>query len=71
MPKRFLNKLLFLTGGVGLLFQTLACIYALLHGISLDWHWWFSWLAPLICLLWGIVPRLQLQKEPDKTPPQY
>lgn len=68
MPKRFINKILFLVGGVGLLFQTCASIYALIMGIPLNWHWWFSWMAPLICLLWGIVPWLQLQKEPDNNP---
>lgn len=64
MPTRWINKTLFIAGGVGVLFQVLATIYALIHQIDLQWHWWFNGLAPILCLLWGLVPKLQLQKEP-------
>lgn len=68
MPKRFLNKLLFIVGATGLLFQLIARIYALVQGINLEWHWWFNWLAPVLCLMWALIPFLQLQKEPEKKP---
>lgn len=63
LPKKPVNAVLFYVGTLGLLTQVLASFYLLTQGRTMDWHWWFHWLAPTLCLVWGIIPRLQLQKE--------
>lgn len=65
MPKRIINKSLFLVGCFGLMFQSVASLYAFINDLDLQWSWWLQWLAPLICLAWGYFPALQLQKEPE------
>ncbi|WP_337840412.1 hypothetical protein [Rheinheimera sp.] len=64
LPSRWLNKTLFYCGLTGLSFQLIASVVILLQGQSRELHWWFHWAAPLVCLLWGLVPALQLQQEP-------
>ncbi|MCC5826634.1 hypothetical protein [Alkalimonas sp.] len=63
-PTRWLNRSLFLIGTAGIALQWLAVGYAWWQGFSVSFHWWFHWLAPLLCVLWGTIPRLQLQPEP-------
>ncbi|MFC4654657.1 MULTISPECIES: hypothetical protein [Rheinheimera] len=64
LPVRWLNKTLFYCGLTGLSFQLIVSAVLLVQGQSRELHWWFHWAAPLVCMLWGLLPALQLQKEP-------
>lgn len=63
LPKRRFNLALVYIGIFGWLFQ----LSALLYGYWQHQMWfqlpWYGWLGPFLCILWGIVPALQLQKE--------
>lgn len=61
-PKRWLNRLLCYCGIFGLLFQLTAAIHAYWHAIPL-YNFWFLLLAPILCLVSGLIPDLQPQKE--------
>jgi hypothetical protein len=63
LPKKPVNALLFYIGVLGLLTQLLVSFYLLTQGRTMEWHWWFHGLAPGLCLSWGLIPTLQLQKE--------
>ena len=63
LPKKPVNAVLFYMGSLGLLIQVLVSFYLLTQGRNMEWHWWFHWLAPVLCVLWGFVPALQLQRE--------
>ena len=65
MPKRFLNRALVYIGVFGIVFQLTAALYALWHGVQLQPLWFVTLLAPLLCVLSGMLPALQLQREPD------
>ncbi|MBV2128054.1 hypothetical protein [Arsukibacterium indicum] len=65
MPKRLLNRVLVYVGLFGIVFQLTAALYALWHGMPLQSFWLFMLLAPLLCVASGILPALQLQREPD------
>ncbi|CAM3857285.1 hypothetical protein [Rheinheimera salexigens] len=65
MPKRIINIGLVYAGLFGILFQLVAFVFAWWHGISLQPSWILTLAAPLLCILSGIIPALQLQKEPD------
>jgi hypothetical protein len=65
MPKRLINCGLVYAGLFGIMFQLVAFIYAWWHGISLQASWLLTLVAPLLCIISGITPALQLQKEPD------
>ncbi|WP_189479786.1 hypothetical protein [Alishewanella tabrizica] len=62
LPKRWFNRLLCYAGCFGLVFQVTAAIHAWWYNIPLDYFWWML-LAPLLCLLSGLSPALQIQKE--------
>ena len=63
LPKRALNRALVFLGVFGIVFQLTAAVYAWWHGISLQALWWFTLVAPALCIASGVVPALQLQKE--------
>ena len=65
MPKRIINRLLVYVGLFGIVFQITAALYALWHGMQLQSFWFFMLLAPLLCVVSGLVPALQPQREPD------
>ncbi|MAD77196.1 MAG: hypothetical protein CML20_20840 [Rheinheimera sp.] len=65
MPKRFLNRALVYIGVFGIVFQLTAALYALWHGVQLQPLWFVTLLAPLLCIASGMLPALQLQREPD------
>lgn len=65
LPKRPLNRILVYAGLFGILFQLTAACYAWWHNIDLQAGWFFTLLAPLLCIASGTVAALQLQKEPD------
>ncbi|MDX1538114.1 hypothetical protein [Arsukibacterium sp.] len=65
MPKRLLNRVLVYIGLFGIVFQLTAALYALWHGVPLQSFWFFMLLAPLLCVASGMLPALQLQREPD------
>lgn len=64
LPTRRLNQILFYLGVLGLGVQLVVSVILLLDAQQREWHWWFHLTAPLVCILWGIYPPLQLQKEP-------
>lgn len=64
-PRRVLNQAFFIIGVAGVVVQWCAIGYARWQGFDISFHWWFHWLAPLLCVLWGTVPVLQLQPETD------
>lgn len=63
-PKRWFNRLLCYSGIFGLVFQTTAALHAWWHQVPLHQLWLFLLIAPILCLVSGIHPALQLQKEP-------
>lgn len=63
LPNKWFNRCLFYAGLFGLVFQLSAAGYMLWHGLALYSAWWFSLLAPLLCIGSGVIPALQLQKE--------
>ena len=63
LPSRWLNRCLLYAGVFGLVFQLSAAVFLLWHGQAVYSGWWFSLLAPLLCIGSGVVPVLQLQKE--------
>jgi len=63
LPKKPVNAVLFYMGSLGFITQLLVSFYLLTQGRTMDWHWWFHGLAPMLCMVWGFVPALQLQKE--------
>lgn len=65
LPKRALNKTLVYLGLFGMVFQLTAAVYAWWYGITLQSGWILTLVAPMLCIASGIVPRLQLQKEPE------
>ena len=62
-PKRWLNATLFYLGCFGVVFHLTALIYGWWVGLGLVTEFWWTWPAPLVCILWGILPPLQLQPE--------
>lgn len=52
-------------GLFGIVFQLTAALYALWHGVQLQSFWFVTLLAPLLCVASGMLPSLQLQREPD------
>jgi len=62
-PKRWFNAALFYFGCFGVVFHLTALIYGWWIGLGLVTEFWWSWPAPLICIIWGIFPPLQLQLE--------
>ncbi len=65
MPKRWFNRVLVYIGVFGIVFQLTAALYALWHGVHLQPLWFITLLAPLLCVISGMLPALQLQREPD------
>lgn len=65
LPKRGLNRALMYAGLFGVVFQLTAAGYAWWHGVGLQASWFLTLIAPLLCVASGVVPALQLQKEPD------
>ena len=65
MPTRLVNKGLVYIGIFGILFQLLAFIFAWWHGMGLHFSWLLTLAGPLLCIVSGITPALQLQKEPQ------
>lgn len=65
-PRRIVNRALFMIGLAGVVLQWIAIVYAYWQGFTISFHWWFHWLAPLLCVLWGTVPALQLQQEAER-----
>lgn len=65
MPTRLLNRCLVYIGLFGIVFQLTAMLYAWWHGLSIQ-AFWLVLLAPLLCIVSGLVPALQLQQEPNK-----
>ncbi|KKO44169.1 hypothetical protein WG68_17075 [Arsukibacterium ikkense] len=65
MPKRWFNRVLVYVGVFGIVFQLTAALYALWQGVYLQQFWFITLLAPLLCVFSGMVPALQLQREPD------
>ena len=63
-PTRWLNASLFYLGCFGVVFHITALIYGWWMGLGLLTEFWWTWPAPLLCILWGILPTLQLQAEP-------
>ncbi len=64
-PKRWLNRTMVYAGMFGIVFQLCAAVFIVWHGLSLYAGWWVTLLAPVLCIGSGLVPALQLQKEPD------
>ncbi|MGI5308822.1 hypothetical protein [Rheinheimera sp. WS51] len=65
MPKRFINRLLVFAGLFGIVFQLVAFVFAWYKGMNLQASWILTLAGPLLCILSGITPALQLQKEPE------
>lgn len=65
MPKRWFNRALVYIGLFGIVFQLTAALYALWHGVHLQSFWFITLLAPLLCVVSGMLPALQLQREPE------
>ncbi len=66
-PKRWFNRLLVVVGMIGLLAHAALSSYLAWYDYAYPLHWTFTILAPICCLLWGLVPSLQLQDEPQVT----
>ncbi len=64
-PKRWINRGLLYAGIFGVVFQLCAAVFMLWHGLAFYAGWWFTLLAPVLCIGSGLVPALQLQKEAD------
>lgn len=65
MPKRFINRALVYVGVFGIVFQLTAALYALWHGVQLQRFWFVTLMAPVLCIASGLIPALQLQREPE------
>ncbi|WNO61432.1 hypothetical protein [Rheinheimera sp. MMS21-TC3] len=65
MPKRLINKALVYIGLFGVLFQISAFVFAWWHDIGMQLSWLLTLAGPLLCIVSGITPALQLQKEPE------
>ncbi|MBU1436366.1 MAG: hypothetical protein KJ930_12570 [Gammaproteobacteria bacterium] len=63
VPKKWLNATLFYLGCFGVVFHLTATIYGLWVGLGVITDYWWTWPAPIVCILWGILPPLQLQAE--------
>ncbi len=65
-PTRWFNALLFYTGWLGLACHAMlmACCWFL--ELSYPVSWWFTVLAPALCILWGGIPALQWQRETSR-----
>lgn len=50
-------------GIFGVVFQLTAACYAWWHNVDLQLGWFFTLIAPLICIASGTLSALQLQKE--------
>jgi hypothetical protein len=64
IPKRWFNRLITAVGLLGLVGHAGFSTYLAWHDLTYPLHWTFTILAPICCLLWGMVPQLQLQTEP-------
>lgn len=62
LPKRWGNRALCYAGIFGLIFQLTAAVHAWWHSIPLP-YFWLMLIAPALCLLSGIWPPLQPQRE--------
>lgn len=62
-PKRWFNRLLVVVGLFGLCGHASLTLYLAWHELHYPMHWTFTVLAPLCCLAWGLIPKLQLQTE--------
>jgi len=71
VPKRWFNRLLAVVGLLGLVGHAVISSYLAWYDLSYPLHWTFTILAPICCLLWGLVPRLQLQTEHPPQPNQF
>jgi hypothetical protein len=67
-PKRWLNATLFYLGCFGVVFHGTAILYGWWVGLGIMTQFWWTWPAPFICILWGILPALQLQSERQHAP---
>jgi hypothetical protein len=67
VPKRWLNATLFYLGCFGIVFHCTAIVYGWWVGLGFMSEFWWTWPAPFVCILWGILPPLQLQKERQHT----
>ncbi|WP_306518047.1 hypothetical protein [Rheinheimera sp.] len=68
LPKQWLNAAFFYLGCLGLLFQISAQLMIWWQGYDHPGMPWYIWLAPMLLILWGVVPALQLQNElPHKS----
>jgi hypothetical protein len=65
VPKRPLNKLLFYVGWCGLAMHMVLMAYCGWIQLTYPVNWWFSILAPVLSILWGGVPALQIQSEQE------
>lgn len=63
VPKRPLNKALMYAGIFGIVFQLTAACYAWWNDVSLQVGWFFTLIAPIMCIASGTLTALQLQKE--------
>jgi len=63
LPKKWLNACFFYLGCVGLLVQIAAQLYLWWHDFAYPGMPWYIWLAPVLLILSGLVPALQLQNE--------
>jgi hypothetical protein len=70
-PKRWFNRLLVVVGLFGLFGHAAISSYLAWHDYVYPLHWTFTILAPICCLLWGLVPRLQLQPEPKNGSTEF
>ncbi|TXH97273.1 MAG: hypothetical protein E6Q75_05310 [Rheinheimera sp.] len=67
-PKRWFNALLFYTGWLVLVVHLVLMLYCYARGLTYPMSWWFVALSPVLSVLWGGVPALQLQKEAGPAP---
>jgi hypothetical protein len=67
-PHRWFNQLLFYVGWLALLVHLGATLWCWWQSLSYPLSWWFTALAPALCVLWGGVPALQLQPEAKPKP---
>jgi len=63
VPKRWINATLFYLGCFGVVFHLTALVYGWWVGLGLVTDFWWTWPAPVVCMLWGLHPALQLQSE--------
>lgn len=62
-PQRWFNMLLFYTGWLGLGCHLLLMLYCGWQHLSYPLSWWYTALAPVLSILWGGVPALQICAE--------